>query len=160
MWLARRPSRYFFSVFTWNLEKQLNFWTQPWLQYTVKTITQRKLSTSSFNSVDKCDVICEVDKKGMERRNFSSNDRREHVWVGMLIHGCRDFMPIGRLVSEWPSEACGVCCRTRRKGRRHYNRQQLWFSSVRLVLTEGTRATWDLLQLRKGESRYQQWFCM
>jgi len=61
----------------------------------------------------------------------------------------------GRLVSEWPSEACGVCCRTRRKGRRHYNRQQLWFSSVRLVLTEGRRATWDLPQLRK-EQRLQE----
>lgn len=123
----------------------MNFCTQPWPQCTAKTITQRKLSTSSFNSVDKCDVICEVDKKGMERRNFSSNDRREHVWVGMLIHGDRDFVPIGRLVSEWPSEACRVC-RTKRKGRRHYNWQQLpiaqWFSSVRLLLTEGSKATW------------------
>jgi hypothetical protein len=76
----------------------------------------------------------------MERRNFSSNDRREQVWVGMLIHGRRDFVSIGRLVSEWLSEACRVCCRTRRKDRRHYNWQQLWFSSVRFGTDGGNKS--------------------
>lgn len=74
----------------------------------VKTITHGKHYTSSFNSVDKCDVICEVDKKGIERRNFSSNETREHVWVGMFIHGDRDFVTIVRVVREWPSGAYGV----------------------------------------------------
>lgn len=123
----------------WTFGPNLGCSTQP------KQLRSGSFLTSSFNSVDKCDVICEVDKKGMERRNFSSNDRREHVWVGMLIRGDRNCVPIGRLVSEWTSKACGVC-RTRRKGRRHYNWQQLpiaqWFSSVRLLLTEGSRATW------------------
>lgn len=89
----------------------------------------------------------------MERRNFSSNDMREHIWVGMLIHSYRDFVPIGRLVSEWPSEACEVC-RSEHKGRRHYNWQQLrvaqWLGSVRLLLTEESRASWSSLHLQKS----------